>query len=279
MSATTVVCAHFCRAELDRYRQAASGAGMHAFDLYRWNLQVSEAFYPALSCLEISFRNALHSQLSVRYGRDDWWADARLGDHDSAKVQRAINDLCTRQRLSVPCADGIVAELSLGFWVSLLSRRYDRYLTAVLAGLADIAPAITVYDPFCRSGEVPTAFAVRVRDEEPGTVPKFFGMTPDAQSLAFARMNADMHGCEHDFRLVGTDELLSKPPVGDKFSLVLANPPFGMAGLTGNEPNDWPFGPPPLRNANFAWLQRAVERLAALLPLLFSGQVAPPGEA
>ncbi|HZR55126.1 MAG TPA: hypothetical protein VFB06_37260 [Streptosporangiaceae bacterium] len=118
----------FAAPRLDRYQQAARSGGVHAFDLYRWNLQVSEAFYPALSCLEISLRNALHSQLRIRYGREDWWAVARLDGHDDAKVRQATDDLRARQHTSVPCADGIVAELSLGFWVSLLSRRYDRYL-------------------------------------------------------------------------------------------------------------------------------------------------------
>ena len=117
----------FAAPRLDRYQQAVHGDGAHAFELYRWNLQVSEAFYPALSCLEISLRNALHSQLRTRYGRDDWWAIARLDGHDAAKIQQAGDDLRARRRTSVPCADGVVAELSLGFWVSLLSRRYDRH--------------------------------------------------------------------------------------------------------------------------------------------------------
>lgn len=60
------------------YQDAARRAGAHAEDLYRWNLQASEAFYPALSCLEICLRNALDEQLRVRYDRTDWWTSAPL---------------------------------------------------------------------------------------------------------------------------------------------------------------------------------------------------------
>jgi hypothetical protein len=91
-------------------------------------LQVSEAFYPALSCLEISVRNAMHEQLRLRYGRPEWWSSAPLQEHAVKKVDQVKSDLRRRKGFSAICADDVVAELSFGFWVSLLSRRYDRHL-------------------------------------------------------------------------------------------------------------------------------------------------------
>jgi hypothetical protein len=117
----------FTVARLRPYRAVARRAGTHVEALYRWNLQVSEAFYPGLSCLEISLRNALHQRLQERYGRPDWWESAPLDKHDAAKVRQAVDDLARRKGTSAPCADSIVAELSFGFWVSLLGRRYDRH--------------------------------------------------------------------------------------------------------------------------------------------------------
>jgi hypothetical protein len=117
----------FATPRLNPYQEAARSNGTHAEDLYRWNLQVSEAFYPALSCLEISTRNAMHEQLRIRYGSPDWWTGAPLNDHDASKVKQASDDLRRRKDVDPPYADSIVAELSFGFWVSLLSRRYDRY--------------------------------------------------------------------------------------------------------------------------------------------------------
>ncbi len=46
--------------------------------LYEWNLAVSAAFYDDLSYLEVAMRNALHQQLSLHLGRDDWWDGADL---------------------------------------------------------------------------------------------------------------------------------------------------------------------------------------------------------
>jgi len=112
---------------LNPYKEAARCGGTHVEGLYRWNLQVSEAFYPALSCLEISLRNAIHEQLQARYARPDWWESSPLDRHDAAKVRQAADDLGRRKGVSAQCADSIVAELSFGFWVSLLSRRYDRH--------------------------------------------------------------------------------------------------------------------------------------------------------
>jgi len=47
-----------------------------------------------------------------------------------------------------------------------------------------------------------------------------------------------------------------------KFDLVLSNPPFNLRFDAGSAPQvDWPFGPPPDHNANFAWIQHAVKVL------------------
>jgi hypothetical protein len=112
---------------LSPYHDAARRRGTHAEDLYRWNLQVSEAFYPALSCLEICMRNALDERLKAKYSRADWWTSAPLAQKDIDKVRRVSDDL-GRWRGSTPSPDDIVSELSFGFWVALLSRRYDRHL-------------------------------------------------------------------------------------------------------------------------------------------------------
>ena len=115
----------FTAARLAPYQDAATRGGTHAVDLYRWNLQVSEAFLPALSCLEISMRNSMHEQLTAKYHRADWWMSAPLDQHEIYALQRAWDDVRRRKEI-VPRTDDIVAELSFSFWVSLLSRQYDR---------------------------------------------------------------------------------------------------------------------------------------------------------
>ncbi|MFU8870577.1 hypothetical protein [Micromonospora sp. SL4-19] len=106
-----------------------------AVALYWWNIEVSAAFYGPLHCLEIALRNALHDQLSVGYDRSDWWMSAPLTDHGARLVQEAEQKCrrrCRNRGLVPPTADDVVAELSFGFWVSLLSNHhgslYDRHL-------------------------------------------------------------------------------------------------------------------------------------------------------
>lgn len=120
----------FSQPRLTPYVVAAQLDGTHAMDRYQWNLQVSEAFYPALACLEISLRNALDVQLQQHYGRPDWWESvplSKLLKGDEAVVRRAEADASKRKGAAMS-ADDVVAGLSFGFWVSLLSHRYDRYL-------------------------------------------------------------------------------------------------------------------------------------------------------
>ncbi|GII95896.1 hypothetical protein [Sinosporangium siamense] len=109
------------------YLDALSGNRLVAWDLYQWNVQVSEAFYGPLNCLEICLRNAEHDRLRNRFGTDDWWRVAPLDEYEAAKVTAAKQKLA-RKGVSLPSADDVVTELSFGFWVSLLSRRYDRRL-------------------------------------------------------------------------------------------------------------------------------------------------------
>jgi hypothetical protein len=93
--------------------------------LYWWNVEVSSAFYTPLHCLEDCLRNALHAELAARHERADWWAVAALDDDGKQQVATARNK-CGPRRGRIGGADDIVAELSLGFWVSLLGQRYDQ---------------------------------------------------------------------------------------------------------------------------------------------------------
>ena len=115
----------FSQPRLIPYVNAARLDGTHAVDRYQWNLQASEAFHPALSCLEISLRNALQVKLHGLYGRADWWVAAPLRKVDDDKIRRVQADVRIRKGAKAS-ADDIIAELSFGFWVSLLNRTYDR---------------------------------------------------------------------------------------------------------------------------------------------------------
>ncbi|MFI6045608.1 hypothetical protein ACIA8C_28545 [Nocardia sp. NPDC051321] len=117
----------FAAPRLAPYVHAAQRDGVSARSLYIWNLQTAGAFYIPLHCLEICLRNAMHEQLTIKFGQPCWWLVAELDEHDRAKIDKTRIDL-GRKGIRKPTADDIVAELSFGFWLSLLSRRYDRRL-------------------------------------------------------------------------------------------------------------------------------------------------------
>ena len=109
------------------YIAAASGDTDMAVRLYWWNVEISGAFYGPLHCLGLGLRNALHRQLRTLFGRPDWWAGAPLTPSGLGMIAEVEAKLRRRGAARVT-ADDVVAGLSFGFWVALLSRgmAYDR---------------------------------------------------------------------------------------------------------------------------------------------------------
>ncbi|MDX2292388.1 MULTISPECIES: hypothetical protein [Streptomyces] len=109
---------------LRRYIRAAQGDARAAQRLYWWNIEVAAALVGSLHCLELALRNALHGALVRHHGRPDWWTVAPL----NARGRRLVDDArraCGRRRQRTT-PDDMVAELTFGFWTSLLSSGYDR---------------------------------------------------------------------------------------------------------------------------------------------------------
>ncbi|MFD8590989.1 hypothetical protein ACFV1B_15810 [Streptomyces sp. NPDC059637] len=111
------------------YLRATGGDAAAAVRLYWWNTEVSAAFYGPLHCLEVTLRNSLHDRLREAYGRHDWWTDAPLSPNGLRLVEEARRKQARRGTGSCT-ADDLVAGLSFGFWVSLVSGApsYDRRL-------------------------------------------------------------------------------------------------------------------------------------------------------
>lgn len=91
-----------------------------AFSLYVWNIAISSAFYGPLQAVEILLRNSLHNSLSTYYG-SNWLDNTKIGlnENGCSKIEFAKRRLKNNgYEISTP---NIVATLSLGFWVSLLT--------------------------------------------------------------------------------------------------------------------------------------------------------------
>ena len=115
------------RDRLDKYLMASGSDLDLAIGLYARNTRLSESLYTPLQALEICFRNHLDMELCREYG-SGWTLDgaAPLMADGAASVANAIREV--RQSESTPTPGAVVAELSFGFWVALLARRYDATL-------------------------------------------------------------------------------------------------------------------------------------------------------
>lgn len=111
---------------LSPYMNKAQGDVRAAMRWYWWNIEVSAAFYASPHCLEVALRNSLHQRLTTEFKRADWWDVAMLNTSGQRIVREAQRKLTSRARSHTP--DDIVAELSFGFWFSLISKAYDRAL-------------------------------------------------------------------------------------------------------------------------------------------------------
>src|SRR5881296_2353129 len=159
-------------------------------------------------------------------------------------------------------------------------------IMAKLIGIRDAktSAATTVYDPTCGSGSL----LLKVGDEA-GTAVTLYGQEKDAATSGLARMNMVLHN--NPTALVVQGNTLADPKFKDgdtlkTFDYVVANPPFSdKRWSTGvdplNDPHERfkPFGTPPARQGDYAYLLHIVRSLkssgkgACILPhgVLFRG--------
>lgn len=96
---------------------------------YGCNIQLSESFYPCLSVFEVALRNALNRELVAFFERDDWYTQLlhTPGLSNLNKYITQANQQIAKRREFVSTPK-IIAELTLGFWVSLLNSEYEKIL-------------------------------------------------------------------------------------------------------------------------------------------------------
>lgn len=115
-------------ARFARYLKAGNGDQLLAIKLYHWNALLSQSMYLPLQMWEIALRNKLNQFLIWKYNQS-WPYDQRalrtFTRNDNRRLQET-KDRFDPQRLArqVP-TDAIVADLSAGFWVSLVTKSYD----------------------------------------------------------------------------------------------------------------------------------------------------------
>lgn len=142
------------------YDQQCGGDPAAALALYRWNGELSGAFWETLGHVEVLLRNTLAEQLATRQRRHrrgrSWLFDPatgldQRGRDDTVKARRRV-----RTKGKTPSDGQIISELGFGFWRFLVARRYQATLWPDLASGFPHAPnraRRTVEDPIVRLHE------------------------------------------------------------------------------------------------------------------------------
>ena len=123
-----------------------------------------------------------------------------------------------------------------------------------------------VFDPCCGVGStlVKSAdFAMK----SGGGIQQLYGQENYRETRSLAAMNLAICGLTADFGSEAANVFRSDQFQGEQFDYILAdpNPPFNRFnwGLEGCEKDKrWQFGTPPEKNANYAWLQHVLWKLA-----------------
>jgi hypothetical protein len=110
------------------YERAAGFRSDSAHRLYLWNAAVGQSFHFPLQTVEVSLRNVIHLALTDIYGAS-WSTEQACRNMLRPKQVEDITK-AERRHFSINAAPAttpqIVASLSLGFWVSMLRRDYNR---------------------------------------------------------------------------------------------------------------------------------------------------------
>lgn len=110
---------------LGSYFSAAEGDIDAAFALYEWNIEVAAAALSLTAMVEVVLRNAIDREMrtwAAARGATDWLTAAPLDAQGRSDITKA-RTRAARGRQTVTHGH-VVAELNLGFWRFLMSRKY-----------------------------------------------------------------------------------------------------------------------------------------------------------
>jgi type I restriction enzyme M protein len=122
-----------------------------------------------------------------------------------------------------------------------------------------------VYDPCCGSGGmfVQTEKFVYEHDGDPKDI-AIYGQESIEETWRMAKMNLAIHGIDNKGLGARWGDTFARDQHPDvQMDYVLANPPFNIKDWARNEEDPrWRFGVPPANNANYAWLEHILYKLA-----------------
>ena len=123
-----------------------------------------------------------------------------------------------------------------------------------------------VYDPCCGSSGmfVQSEEFIKEHGGKLGDI-SIYGQESNPTTWKLAKMNLAIRGIEANLGLHNADTFRNDLHKDLKADFLLANPPFNMSAWGWEGLRDdvrWKFGAPPVRNANYAWIQHMIHHLA-----------------
>lgn len=132
--------------------------------------------------------------------------------------------------------------------------------------LSETSEVQRIYDPYARGGELLAAVAAAATEDLRLGAMRLVvrGESPHRDTLGLAGMNLVLYGLPVHI------ETSSPTPWNEanwpqrKADLIITNPPFNVSAgaARSRQDHEWPYGPPPRGNDNYAWLQHVLTSLA-----------------
>jgi type I restriction enzyme M protein len=163
---------------------------------------------------------------------------------------------------------GFVFEYFLGQFADAEGKKGGQFYTPqsivkLLVEMLSPEPETRVYDGCCGSGGmfVQSEKFIEMHEHRRGKI-SIFGQESNPTTYRLAKMNLAIRGIDAQIEL--GDTLLNDKFPQLKVDYVIANPPFNVSDYSINkaETHKWKYGIPPTGNANYAWLQHFVSKLA-----------------
>ena len=164
---------------------------------------------------------------------------------------------------------GEVYEYFLGAFARAEGKRGGEFFTppSVVKVIVEVLEPRSgrVYDPCCGSGGmfVQTEKFIHEHDGDPKNI-HVFGQEANEETWRLAKMNLAIHGIDNNGLGARWGDTFARDIHPDvQMDFVMANPPFNIKDWARNvEDPRWKYGVPPANNANYAWIQHILSKLA-----------------
>lgn len=123
-----------------------------------------------------------------------------------------------------------------------------------------------IYDPCCGSGGMFVQSDKFVQEHQ-GKIGDLsvYGEESNPTTWKLAKMNLAIRGIDNNLGPHQGDTFLNDLHKGERFDFILANPPFNVKRWSGDKLKEdarWKYGVPPEGNANYAWIEHIISKLA-----------------